>query len=165
MEKFSELGSVASCNAQLFADSLVPHLRKRLGRLYRQTVKQQVVSIIVRLEKFRGMLARLAPHGNELKRYRVDFPRISLCEVIRETEIPSTALLDRLTRKRKPKSFCPLVLFVNYQIVPARIAGEISVDQLCFQKFFPYRLRFYLCKFRVHGFLEDLLVFLGRLPS
>src|SRR4029434_8621291 len=111
------------------------------------------------------MLARTPAHRNELERDDVYLPRINRGEIIRETKILCAALLHRLTRARESQPLRRLLLFVNDQVIAARLTREISVNQFSFEQLVADRLSFDLGEFRIDGFVKDLLVFVRRFAS
>src|SRR5688572_24292849 len=104
------------------------------------------------------MLACLLSHRYKLKGNDVRLSRFDRDEVIREAEVLAAPLLDRLARKSKAKPFRLFVVLINDQIVPLRRTREITVDEFGFKQLFPNRLRLDLGEFRIHGFLENLVV-------
>src|SRR5215218_140971 len=111
------------------------------------------------------MLTRLPAHRDELERDDVGLSGTDRREIIGEATILSAALFERLARKCETRPFSSCVVFVNDQIVPARLTWKISVNQFRFKQFFADRLSFYIGKFRVDSLGKNLLIFLGCLPS
>src|SRR6185436_12298994 len=125
-------------------------------------MEKQIVSIVVRPEKFLRMLACLTAHCHELKCNNVDLSRINGCEIIREAKIFTATLFDRLSRKIETKPFRCCVVFVNDQVVTARLTRKITVDKLGFEQPIADRLGFKPLKTRINLFLKDSLILLRR---
>src|SRR5438876_919139 len=72
MKEFGEFRGVGSGYAEFLADAFMPHFGEGLGRFDREAVEQEIIGVIVGLEKFCRMLARLSAHCDKLKSNDVD---------------------------------------------------------------------------------------------
>ncbi len=88
-----------------------------------------------------------------------------MSEEIRQTQVLTAALFDRLARECETHFFGAFVVFVDDQIVAFRLTREITVNQFCFEQFFADRLRFDLGEFRIDGFFENFLIFFRRFSA
>ena len=107
------------------------------------------------------MLACFPPHCDQVKCDDVDLSGIYRSKVIGKTQINAATLFDRLARECETQTFGLLVIFVNDEIVAARLAWKVTVHNLRFEQLLAYGLGLYLGEFRIDRSFEDPGVFLG----
>src|SRR5205823_12530130 len=69
VKEFHKFCGIRTSDAELFADSFVPHFGQGLGRFYRQTVKDKIVGIVVGFEQLCRVLACLSTNCHKVERY------------------------------------------------------------------------------------------------
>src|SRR6185312_11910360 len=75
---------IVASDAQFFTNSLVPQFSQRFCALNAQTMKVEVVSIIIGLEKFLSILAGSSPDSDEMKGYDINAAGITRGKVVRK---------------------------------------------------------------------------------